>query len=40
MIRSFWDVHENAVRRNLDLRTAALCLAITRVAEAMQIRGM
>jgi len=39
MVRSFRDVHAEAVRRTVDLRTAALCLGIGRVVEAMQARG-
>jgi glutamate dehydrogenase/leucine dehydrogenase len=40
MLRSFHDVYDAAVRRSVDLRTAALCLAIGRVAEAMRTRGV
>ena len=40
MTDGFRAVHENAVRRNLDLRTAALCSAIGRVADAMRTKGL
>ena len=40
MLRSFHDVYDAAVRRSVDLRTAALCLAIGRAAEAMRTRGL
>jgi glutamate dehydrogenase (NAD(P)+) len=40
MIRSFRDVYEYAMKLDLDLRTAALCLGIGRVAEATTTRGL
>jgi glutamate dehydrogenase (NAD(P)+) len=40
MIRSFRDVHEEATNVGVDLRTAALVLAIGRVAEATKTRGL
>jgi glutamate dehydrogenase (NAD(P)+) len=40
MIRSFRDVYEYAMTLDLDLRTAALCLGIGRVAESTLTRGL
>ncbi len=40
MIRSFRDVYEYAMKLDLDLRTAALCLGIGRVADATATRGL
>ena len=40
MIRGFRDVYEYAMKLDLDLRTAALCLGIGRVAEATTTRGL
>jgi glutamate dehydrogenase (NAD(P)+) len=40
MIRGFRDVYEYAMRLDLDLRTAALCLGIGRVADATNTRGL
>ena len=40
MVRSFMDVYNYAMRLDLDLRTAALCLGIGRVAEASATRGL
>jgi glutamate dehydrogenase (NAD(P)+) len=40
MIRSFRDVYEYAMKLDLDLRTAALCLGIGRVADATMTRGL
>ncbi len=40
MIRSFHDVYEEAVRMDIDLRTAALVLGIRRVVEATEVRGL
>lgn len=39
MVRSFRDVHTTAADGRVDRRTAALCLAITRVVDAMKTRG-
>ncbi|MBU0517133.1 MAG: glutamate dehydrogenase, partial [Proteobacteria bacterium] len=36
---AFAEVHRIAADKGLDLRTAALCLGIERVARALQIRG-
>jgi glutamate dehydrogenase/leucine dehydrogenase len=36
--RAFVDVHEQAVRHKIPLRTAAWVLAIQRVAEATRLR--
>lgn len=40
MVRSFRDVNDLAVKMNIDLRTAALVLAIGRVADATSTRGL
>jgi glutamate dehydrogenase (NAD(P)+) len=40
MIHSFHDVYEYAERIGIDLRTAALCLGIGRVADATMTRGL
>ncbi len=40
MLRSFHDVYDTARGMNIDLRTAALVLAIGRVAEATRTRGL
>jgi glutamate dehydrogenase (NAD(P)+) len=40
MVRSFRDVYETSRQMNIDLRTAALVLAIGRVAEATKTRGL
>ena len=40
MVRSFRDVNETARQMAIDLRTAALVLAIGRVADATQTRGL
>jgi len=40
IVRSFHDVHHQAEKLNLDLRTAAQVLGIGRVAEATQTRGL
>jgi glutamate dehydrogenase (NAD(P)+) len=40
MTRAFHTVYELAQERKVDMRTAALMLAISRVAEATQIRGV
>jgi glutamate dehydrogenase (NAD(P)+) len=40
-MRCAWDqVHEHATRLDLPLRTAATCLAVERVAQAHQLRGL
>jgi glutamate dehydrogenase (NAD(P)+) len=40
MQRAFRSVHEMARERNTDMRTAALMLAISKVAEATRVRGI
>jgi len=40
MVRSFRDVRDAAAHRSIDMRTAALCIAISRVVEAMKTRGI
>jgi glutamate dehydrogenase/leucine dehydrogenase len=40
MINAFNDVYETSGRYKVDLRTAASILAVGRVAEASQIRGL
>jgi glutamate dehydrogenase (NAD(P)+) len=40
MVRSFREVHETAQKHKTDLRTAAYVLAVGRVAEATQVRGL
>ena len=40
MVRSFEHVYEMAADKRVDMREAALMLAVRRVAEAMEIRGI
>ena len=40
MIRSFNDVLKIAQEKSTDMRTAALILAVQRVAKALEIRGI
>ncbi len=40
MVRSFEQVYEMAAEKRVDMREAALMLAVGRVAEAMEIRGI
>jgi glutamate dehydrogenase (NAD(P)+) len=40
MVRSFKEVYDLAQKRNLDMRVAAHVLAVGRVAEATQVRGL
>jgi len=40
MEKAFYEVYDFSVKRKLDMRNAALALAVSRVAEAMRIRGI
>jgi glutamate dehydrogenase/leucine dehydrogenase len=40
MVRSFKEVYDLAQKKNLDMRVAAHVLAVGRVAEATQVRGL
>jgi glutamate dehydrogenase (NAD(P)+) len=40
MEKAFYEVHDFSLKRNLDMRSAALALAVGRVAEAMRLRGV
>ncbi|HEX5734575.1 MAG TPA: Glu/Leu/Phe/Val dehydrogenase [Blastocatellia bacterium] len=40
MVKAFHEVHQKATQYNVHMRTAAYCLAINRVAEATNVRGI
>ena len=40
MEKAFYEVHDFSIKRKLDMRNAALALAVSRVAEAMRLRGV
>ena len=40
IVRSFDEVHDLSVRERVDMRQAALMLAVRRVAEAVEARGL
>jgi glutamate dehydrogenase (NAD(P)+) len=40
MEKAFYEVHDFSLKRKLDMRSAALALAVGRVAEAMRLRGV
>lgn len=40
MVKAFHEVHQTAQRHNVDMRSGAYCLAISRVAEATRMRGI
>jgi len=40
MLKAWAEVSEHAARLDLPLRTAATCLAVERVAQAHQLRGL
>jgi len=40
MEKAFYEVYDFSLKRKLDMRNAALALAVGRVAEAMKLRGV
>ncbi|MCL5069552.1 MAG: glutamate dehydrogenase, partial [Actinobacteria bacterium] len=40
MEKAFYEVYDFSVKKKLDMRNAALALAVSRVADAMRIRGI